>query len=55
MAGSGRDIQPDELGSALVPPEYEVAFTNSTNLHRSPVLESGGHRTFLRLYYIHAN
>jgi len=55
VAGSGRGIEPDELGPALVPPEYEVAFTNSTNLHRSPVIEGGGHRTFLRLSYTHAN
>src|SRR5665213_1823482 len=55
VAGSGRAIEPDELGPAFVPPEYEVAFTNSTNLHRSPVIESGAHRTFLKLAYTHAN
>jgi len=48
------DFGAEELGDPFVPQPYEVVFVNNTGLHRSPMLEEGGHRTFLRLVYEHA-
>ena len=54
IAGQGYDLDPQKLGKPVTAGEYEVAFANSTSLHRSPVVTQGGQRTFLRLQYLHA-
>jgi hypothetical protein len=48
------EFKAEELSEPFVPQPYEVVFTNNTSLHRSPIMEEGGRRTFLRLVYEHA-
>jgi hypothetical protein len=50
---SGSTLETSELGEPFVPQEYEIACANTTALHRSPVIEEGGKRTFLRIVYEH--
>jgi hypothetical protein len=50
---SGNTLETSELGEPFVPQEYEIACANTTALHRSPVIEEGGKRTFLRIVYEH--
>jgi hypothetical protein len=51
--GHGAPVPAPTLSDPYVPLPHEVAFANSTSLHRSPVIPEGGDRTFLRLMYVH--
>jgi hypothetical protein len=50
---SGKAVSPTDLEAPFVPAAYDIAFANSTTLHRSPIIEEGGLRTFFRLSYQH--
>jgi hypothetical protein len=54
VARVSSEIPAQKLGERIVPAVFEVAFANSTSLHRSPVIEERVRRTFIRLTYDHA-